>query len=98
MVYRDRPDCKPRLDAMRDEGWRQLDDEALEHLLVERWLYRGLMLGVILLAAIIVSYLGARGLHSATDQAILIVAVGVALAAAVVAFVLRQHDLKIHSE
>jgi len=65
---------------------------------VERWLYRGLMLGVILLAAIIVSYLGARGLHSATDPAILIVAVGVALAAAVVAFVLRQHDLKIHSE
>lgn len=83
---------------MRDEEWRRLDDEALEHLLVERWLYRGLMLGVILLAAIIVSYLGARGLHGATDQAILIVAVGVALAAAAVAFVLRQHDLKIHRE
>ena len=83
---------------MRDKEWRRLDDEALEHLLVERWLYRGLMLGVILLAAIIVSYLGARGLHSATDKAILIVAVGVALAAAAVAFALRQHDLKIHRE
>ena len=83
---------------MGDKEWRRLDDEALEHLLVERWLYRGLMLGVILLAAIIVSYLGARGLHSATDQAILIVAVGVALAAAAVAFVLRQHDLEIHRE
>lgn len=40
---------------MRDEGWRQLDDEAL-------------------------------------------VVVGVALAAAAVEFVLRQHDLKIHRE
>ncbi len=83
---------------MRDEGWRHLDDEALERLLVERWLYRGLMLGVILLSAIIVSYLGARGLDRAADHAILIVAVGVALAAAAVAFVLRQRDLKIHRE
>jgi len=83
---------------MRDEGWRHLDDEALERLLVERWLYRGLMLGVILLSAILVSYLGARGLNGAADHAILIVAVGVTLAAAAVAFVLRQRDLKIHRE
>jgi len=40
----------------------------------------------------------ARGLHKATDHAILIIAVGVAFAAAAVAFVLRQHDLKIHRE
>ena len=83
---------------MRDDEWRHLGDEALERLLVERWLYRGLMLGVILLAAIIVSYLGARGLHGATDHAILVVAVGVALAAAVVAFAMRLHDIRIHRE
>ena len=40
----------------------------------------------------------AHGLHNATDHAILIIAVGMALAAAAVAFVLRQHDLKIHRE
>lgn len=41
-------------------------DEALEHLLVECWLYRGLMLGVILPAAIIVSYFGTRRPHLGT--------------------------------
>src|SRR6266849_6457121 len=40
----------------------------------------------------------ARGLHTATDHAILLIAVGVAFAAPAVAFVLRQHDLKIHRE
>ena len=35
---------------------------------------------------------------TATDHAILLIAVGVAFAAPAVAFVLRQHDLKIHRE
>ena len=40
----------------------------------------------------------ARGLHNATDHAILIIAVGVAFTTAAVAFVLRKHDLRIHRE
>ena len=32
---------------MRDAAdWQKLDDKALERLLVERWLYRGILLGV----------------------------------------------------
>ena len=38
---------------MRDADWQNLDDEALERLLVERWVYRGILLGVIFLAAIL---------------------------------------------
>ncbi len=83
---------------MRNHDWRQLDDEALERLLVERWLYRGLMLGVILLAAIVVTYLGIRGLRGVVDHVTLGVVVAVALAAAAVAFVMRLHDLRIHQE
>ena len=36
--------------------WLDKDDETLEHLLVERWLYRGLILGVILLAGVVAFY------------------------------------------
>jgi hypothetical protein len=85
-------------DAMRDPDWRGLDDEALGRLLVERWLYRGLLLGVILLAAIVVTYLGSRGLQSAIDYLTIAVATAVGLAAAAVAFAMRVHDLKIHRE
>ena len=41
---------------MRDEEWQGLADEALERLLIERWLYRGMMLGVIFLSAIVATY------------------------------------------
>ncbi len=83
---------------MRDRDWRGLDDEALGRLLVERWLYRGLLLGVILLAAIVVTYLGSRGLQGAADYLTLAVAVAVGLAAAGLAFAMRVQDLKIHRE
>jgi len=83
---------------MRNQDWKGLDDEALGRLLVERWLYRGLLLGVILLAAIIVTYRGSRGLEGAADYLTLAVAVAVGLAAAAVAFAMRVQDLKIHRE
>src|SRR5262249_23496432 len=47
--------------AMRDDAWRHLDDEALERLLIERWLRRGATLVVILLAAIAATWFGIRG-------------------------------------
>jgi hypothetical protein len=83
---------------VRDHEWRGLDDEALGRLLVERWLYRGLLLGVILLAAIVVTYLGSRGLERPTDYLTVGAALAVGLAAAAVAFVMRAQDLKIHRE
>jgi hypothetical protein len=83
---------------MRDPEWQGLDDQALERLLIERWLYRGLMLGVILLAAIIATYLAGRGLETLLDQAALGALLAVALAAAAVAFAMRQQDLRIHRE
>ncbi len=83
---------------MRDDKWRDLDDEALEHLLVERWLYRGLMLGVILLAAIAVTYLGLRGVATRADWVTITALLALGLAAAGLAFTMRQEDLRIIRE
>lgn len=83
---------------MRDLDWQGLDDKALERLLVERWLYRGLLLAVIFLAAIVTTYLGVHGLGDRADQITAGVLVAVGLAAGAGAFVMRQGDLKIHRE
>jgi len=74
-----------------------VDDEALEHLLVERWLYRGLMLGSSC-SRPSSSAIWVRAVSTARPtRPSVIVAVGVALAAAAVAFVLRQ-TTQIHRE
>jgi len=83
---------------MGDEDWRALDDEALGRRLIERWLFRGLMLGIVLLAAIIVSWLASRGIHTVADWITVIVFLLLALAAAAVGFVMRLQDLRIHRE
>ena len=83
---------------MRDNEWQGLGDEALERLLVERWLYRGLILGIIFLAAVITTYLGLQGLAGFRDRLTVGVLLAVALAAGAVAFAMRQQDLKIHHE
>jgi hypothetical protein len=70
----------------------------LERLLIERWLYRGVMLGVIFLSAIGATWVGAGGLESLGDQVSVGVLLALSLAAAVVGFVMRQHDLEIHRE
>ena len=83
---------------MRDADWQHLDDEPLERLLVERWVYRGILLGVIFLAAIITTYLGVRGLVDRADQITIVALLALAFAAGAVAFTMRQQDLKIHRE
>ncbi len=83
---------------MHDGQWRNLDDEGLEQLLVERWLYRGLMLGVILIAAVGASYLGVRGVVTAFDWVTIGILLTIAFSAGVVAYIMRQADLKIHRE
>jgi hypothetical protein len=83
---------------VRDEDWRRLEDDALERLLIERWLYRGLMLCVIFAAAIVAAYLGVRGISGLVDQVTVGVVLALALAAGAAAFVMRQQDLRIYRE
>jgi hypothetical protein len=83
---------------MRDGDWQGLDNDSLERLLIERWLYRGMMLAVIFFAGIGATYLGARGLSGLMDQVTVAVLLALAMAAASLAFVMRQQDLRIHRE
>jgi hypothetical protein len=83
---------------MREEEWRALDDEELERLLVERWLYRGAMLAVIFTAAVIVTWLGTRGLRGLADGITVGVLLALALAAGAAAFAMRRQDLRIMRE
>ena len=84
--------------AMPDDAWRHLDDEALERLLIERWLLRGATLAVILLAAIAATWLGIRGVETVMDHVTVGVFLALALAAGAVAFSMRQDDLRIQRE
>lgn len=88
----------PRPHAMHDDDWRELDEEALQRVLIERWLYRGMMLGIMLLSAIVVTYLGLRGISRLGDHLTVGALLALALAAAVVAFTMRQKDLRLHRE
>jgi K+-sensing histidine kinase KdpD len=83
---------------MRDDEWLYLADEALEHLLVERWVHRGMLLGVILLSAILVTYLGTHGVTRLRDQVTIGVLLALALVVGGLAFAMRRQDLRIHRE
>jgi len=83
---------------MPDDAWRHLDDEALERLLIERWLRRGVMLAVILLAAIGATWFGIRGVETVMDHVTVGVFVALALAAGALGFSMRQEDLRIQRE
>ncbi|MBI3457524.1 MAG: hypothetical protein HY002_17225 [Candidatus Rokubacteria bacterium] len=83
---------------MRDREWMALDDEALERLLVERWLYRGAMLAVMLAAAIGTTYVGIRGVTTLSDQLTVGVLVVLAVAAGAIAFVMRLGDVRMYRE
>ena len=83
---------------MRQDTWRQLDDEALERLLIERWLLRGATLLVILLAAIAATWFGMRGVETMVDHVTVGVFLALALAAGALAFFMRQDELRIRRE
>jgi len=84
--------------TMGNDRWLELDDGALERLLVERWLTRGVTLAVILIAAIAATWLGLRGVETLADHVTVGVFVALALAAGVVGFTMRQEDLRIIRE
>ena len=83
---------------MRDAEWRGLDDDALGRLLVERWLYRGLILGVVLLAAVTATYLGTRGVATFVEWLTVAALLALGLAAGAVAFGMRLQDIRIQAE
>ena len=83
---------------MRDDSWRTLNDEALERLLIERWLLRGASLAVILVAAIGATYLGLRGVETVIDRVTVGLFLALAVASGVVGFTMRQEDLRIQRE
>jgi hypothetical protein len=83
---------------MRDAKWLDRDDTELEEFLVERWLYRGGMLAIMLLSAAVVTYLGIRGVVTFIDMLTIGALSGLAAAAAIVAFVMRLTDRRIHLE
>lgn len=83
---------------MTQGDWRGLDDEALESRLVERWLYRGLLLALILVAAITVTYLGTRETRGVAEWVAIGVLIALSLAIGGASFSMRQQDLQIHTE
>ena len=83
---------------MRESEWRDKDADALERLLVERWLYRGAMLAVTLVAAVVSTYLGIRGVTTWADWLTVGAAAAIGGAAAIIAFVMRLTDIRIHKE
>lgn len=83
---------------MKGAEWLEKDDETLERLLVERWLYRGAMLAVMLISAFITTYLAVQGVTTLAETLTVGALLALALAAAVVAFVMRLGDLRIHKE
>ena len=83
---------------MKDTRWLDLEDEALETLLVERWLFRGVLLVLMMAAAIYITYLGLEGLHTLLDRMTVGALVCVTLCAGAVVFVMRNTDIRIHRE
>ncbi len=85
---------------MGDDGWRELDDAALERRLVERWLMRGVTLAIILLAAIAATWIGTRTREAATliDYVTVATLVAVALSAGAAGFTMRREELRIQRE
>ena len=83
---------------VKDTEWLSLNDQALERLLVERWLYRGVLLAVMLAAAIVTTYFGVRGVATLMDRLTVGALVALAISAGVVAFVMRLADIRMQKE
>jgi hypothetical protein len=83
---------------MKDIKWLGLKDEALESLLIERWLFRGVLLVLMLAAAIFTTYLGMEEHYTLLDKLTIGFLVFITLGTGVVAFVMRNTDIRIHKE
>ncbi len=74
---------------VKDTKWRTLSDEALEGLLVERWVIRGIMPVVMFASAILTTYVGVGEVNTLTDKLQIAALLVVAFTAAAAAFVMR---------
>jgi len=83
---------------VKDGEWLGKDEETLERLLVERWLYRGAMLAIMFVSAVISSYFATRGVSTLADRVTVGALLVLAVAAGVAAFLMRLADLRIHKE
>ena len=83
---------------MNDSRWLELKDDALEKLLVERWLVRGMLLAVMTAAALLTTYVGMQGLDTFADRLMVGALVGLAVSAGAGVFVMRNRDLRIQRE
>jgi hypothetical protein len=78
------------------QKWQALKAEDLEGLLVERWLFRGVLLVVMFATAILITYLGMA--EAKTDRLWIGGLLGIGFAAAAAAFVMRLTDNRMHRE
>ena len=83
---------------MNQVKWLDLNDDALEKLLIERWFFRGILIVVMLAGAVLTTYLGSAGLPTRADRVIVGVLVCVTLLAGGGALAMRGTDLRIHRE
>ncbi len=83
---------------MKDPEWQTFDNQALETLLVERWLIRGLMLVVILVAASATTYLGIQDASTLADRLTQGALLAITVCTGIAAFVMRFTDIRIHRE
>jgi len=83
---------------VRDAKWSELDDDALEKLLIERWLFRGVLVVLMLAGAVLTTYIGSAGLSTFVDLLAVSGLVCLTLGAGGVAFAMRGTDLRIHGE
>lgn len=82
-----------------DHGqWAELTDDALEKLLVERLLFRGVLLVVMTVAAVLATYVGMQGLSTFSDRLTLGALVCLTFSAGAGVFVMRTKDIRIHRE
>jgi hypothetical protein len=83
---------------VKNSQWAELKDDALETLLVERWLFRGVLLVLMMVAAIFTTYLGLEGPRTFLEQLAVGILVCIAFSAGVAIFVMRNTDIRIHRE
>ncbi len=83
---------------MDDTKWLSLNDDALEKLLIERWVFRGVLLVLMLAAAILTTYLGMEGLHTLVERVSVALLVCVSVGTGAAVFAMRNTDIRIHRE
>jgi hypothetical protein len=83
---------------MDDTKWLSLNDDALEKLLIERWVFRGVLLVLMLAAAILATYLGMEGLPTLVERLTVAALLCVTVGAGAAVFAMRNTDIRIHRE